>query len=91
MDWRTEYLLEVVPPDEGSRDVGKQVGSLVVVLSGDVAVGDAAEEGEGLEGQHGHHLSIELGSDHVDDHNHQQTHDYVALEGGEGHLLTQCF
>ena len=50
----TEDFFDVVAPDEGGEDVGEEIGCLEVVFACDVAVRDASDEGEGLEGQHGY-------------------------------------
>ena len=52
---------------------------------------DSLEQREGLEGQHGHHLPVELSSDEIDDRYHEEPDYHVALEGGEGHLLAESF
>lgn len=41
---RTEYLFDVVPPDEGSQDVREQVRRFVVVLAHYVAMGNASHQ-----------------------------------------------
>lgn len=52
-------------------------------------MGDASHQPERLEGQHSDHATAKVRADHVDHCNHQNAHDRVGLEGGEGHLLTQ--
>lgn len=52
-------------------------------------MGNALDQSEGLEGQHGDHLSAEVAADDVDDCDHEDSDHCVTLEGGEGHLLAE--
>ncbi len=87
--FESEELLEVAPPDEGDEDVGEEVGGLMEVFAGNVAVGDTANQPEGLKGQHGNHAAAEVTPDEVDDSDHEHSHNGMGLEGREGHLLTE--
>ena len=48
----TEYLLDVVAPDEGSKDVREEIGTLQVVLPSYIPMRNSLEYPDWLERQH---------------------------------------
>ena len=52
---------------------------------------DSANQPKGLKGKHCDNASTEVGTDEIDDYDHEHTNDSMGFERGKGHLLTQGF
>lgn len=75
-----KVLLEVSPPNECDQDIGEEVCAFVKIFARDVAMRDPANEPKGLKGKHGDNVAAEVGTDEVDDRDHEHTNYSVRFE-----------